>query len=71
MKFTLGWLKDHIETNASLIEICTILSKIGLEVESFVDISEKLKSFTVAHILSTKQHPNAKKLQICLKNKFP
>ena len=65
MKFTLGWLKDHLETNASLDEISAVLSGIGLEVEEITDLSERLAAFTVARVLSAAPHPNADKLQVC------
>ncbi|MFW0776568.1 MAG: phenylalanine--tRNA ligase subunit beta [Rickettsiales bacterium] len=65
MKFTLSWLKDHLETTASLEEISTTLTAIGLEVESITDRSEELAPFTVAKILEAEKHPEANKLQIC------
>ena len=65
MKFTLSWLKDHLETTASLKEITDKLTAIGLEVESVEDRAEALKAFTVAKILETSRHPEADKLQIC------
>ncbi len=65
MKFTLRWLKDYLETDASLHEISTRLTAIGLEVESLTDPSEKLKDFIVAEIKTAQPHPNASKLQVC------
>lgn len=65
MKFTLNWLKDHIETTATLDEICTTLTKIGLEVEDLHNPAALLTPFTVAHIDSTVKHPNADKLKVC------
>src|SRR5690554_6007437 len=65
MKFTLSWLKDHLDTNASLEEIAEKLSAIGLEVESIDDPAEKLAPFTVARVLEAKQHPNADRLRVC------
>lgn len=65
MKFTLAWLKDHLETNASLKGITDKLTAIGLEVESVEDRAESLKAFTVAKILEATRHPEADKLQIC------
>jgi phenylalanyl-tRNA synthetase beta chain len=64
MKFTLSWLKDHLKTKASVEEISTKLSAIGLEVESVEDPSEKLGAFRVARIVEAKRHPNADKLQV-------
>ncbi len=65
MKFTLSWLKDHLDTNASLDEISKTLIMIGLEVEQVIDRSEALKPFTVAKILHAEQHPQADKLRVC------
>ena len=64
MKFTLSWLKDHLDTTASLDEIATKLSAIGLEVEGIDDPAKKLGAFTVARVLETKQHPNADRLRV-------
>jgi phenylalanyl-tRNA synthetase beta chain len=68
MKFTLSWLKEHLETNATLEQICEKLTAIGLEVESENNFAETLKTFTVAEILETAKHPQADKLQICKVN---
>jgi len=65
MKFTLSWLKDHLDTTASLADISKMLTAIGLEVESVTDASESLKAFTVAKILEATRHPEADKLQVC------
>jgi len=64
MKFTLSWLKDHLDTKASLEEITTKLSAIGLEVESVEDPAAKLGPFTIARVLDAKQHPNADRLRV-------
>ena len=64
MKFTLSWLKDHLETTASLDELATKLSAIGLEVEGIDDPAKKLGAFTLARVLEAKKHPNADKLQV-------
>ena len=66
MKFTLSWLKDHIETEASLAEICETLTRIGLEVENVVDPAAALKDFTIAYVVEAKQHPNADRLSVCM-----
>lgn len=66
MKFTLGWLKDHLETEASLEEITDKLSMIGLEVEAVEDRAAALAPFTVAYVKEAKQHPNADRLSVCL-----
>lgn len=65
MKFTLGWLKDHLETDASLDEIVETLIKIGLEVDSVDDPGAKFAAFTVAHVVSAEKHPDADRLQVC------
>ena len=66
MKFTLSWLKDHLETTATVDELATKLSAIGLEVESVEDPAAKLGAFRVARIIEAKRHPNADKLQIVM-----
>ena len=66
MKFTLSWLKQHLETNASLNEICDTLTKIGLEVEGVEDQAKSLEPFIIAKIMSAVQHPNADKLRLCM-----
>lgn len=64
MKFSVTWLKDHLDTHASLSEITDALNAIGLEVEGVEDPSEILKGFKVAHVLSAEKHPDADKLQV-------
>ena len=64
MKFTLSWLKDHLQTDASLDEIAAKLTLIGLEVEGIEDAAAKLKDFVVARVLEAAPHPNADKLQV-------
>lgn len=63
MKFTLSWLKDHLETDASLDDICEKLTAIGLEVDH-VDDRSSLKDFVIAKVLTAVKHPDADKLQI-------
>jgi len=65
VKFTLPWLKDYLETSADLPAILEAMTMAGLEVEDVHDPKEALKQFTVAKIVSAKQHPNADKLQVC------
>ncbi len=65
MKFSLSSLQQFLETNATAEEIAQKLTAIGLEVEEVQHMSAGLESFTVAHILSTKPHPDADKLRIC------
>lgn len=64
MKFTLSWLKEHLETEASLQDILDALNAIGLEVEGVENPGEKLAAFKVAHVLSAERHPQADKLQV-------
>ncbi|MDD3182973.1 MAG: phenylalanine--tRNA ligase subunit beta [Alphaproteobacteria bacterium] len=68
MKFTLSWLKDHLETQASLEAICEKLTAIGLEVEGLEDPSAALAPFRVAQILSADKHPDADRLKVCMVN---
>jgi phenylalanyl-tRNA synthetase beta chain len=65
MKFTLSWLKDHLETSASASEIVDAMTMAGLEVEDVSDPATKLKAFTVAKIVEAAQHPNADRLRVC------
>lgn len=64
MKFSLSWLKAHLETEATVEQIAGKLNAIGLEVEGIEDPAEKLKGFRVARILTAERHPNADKLQV-------
>src|SRR5690606_12752325 len=65
MKFTLSWLKDHLETEATLDEITYALTDLGLEVEEVVDRAARLRPFTLAKVLHAEQHPDADKLRVC------
>lgn len=65
MKFTLSWLKDHLETGASIAEVAEAMTMAGLEVEEVIDAGSKLAPFTVAKIVEAVQHPNADKLRVC------
>ncbi|MGH1331889.1 MAG: phenylalanine--tRNA ligase subunit beta [Paracoccaceae bacterium] len=65
MKFTLSWLKEHLETEATLDEILYALTDLGLEVEGVEDPAEKLRDFTIAKVISAEQHPDADKLRVC------
>jgi len=64
MKFTLSWLKEHLDTDASLEAIVEALTRIGLEVEGVDNPGEKLAAFKVARVLSAERHPQADKLQV-------
>jgi len=64
MKFSVEWLKQHLETNASAEEIADKLTAIGLEVESLSNLAEALAPFRVARVLTAEKHPQADKLQV-------
>jgi phenylalanyl-tRNA synthetase beta chain len=64
MKFTLSWLKDHLESEAPLDRIVETLTRIGLEVESVENPAETLGAFRIARVLTAERHPQADKLQI-------
>ena len=64
MKFTLSWLKEHLETDAELNTIVDALTRIGLEVEGVDNPGEKLAPFRVARVISAERHPQADKLQV-------
>jgi phenylalanyl-tRNA synthetase beta chain len=66
MKLTLSWLKDHLETDASLKEIVETLTRIGLEVEHVHDPAAQLKDFVIAQVIEAKPHPNADRLRVCM-----
>ncbi len=65
MKFTLNWLKRHLETDASLEKICKTLTDIGLELEELEDRAAIFAPFKAAYVESTEKHPDADKLKIC------
>jgi phenylalanyl-tRNA synthetase beta chain len=64
MKFTLSWLRDHLDTDASVQEIADKLTSLGLEVEGIDNLAEKLRPFVVAEVLNAERHPQADKLQV-------
>ena len=64
MKFTLSWLKEHLDTDASLDAVTEALTRIGLEVEGVDNPAAKLAGFTVARVLTAERHPQADKLQV-------
>ncbi len=66
MKFTLPWLKEHLDTIASLGEIVDKLTMIGLEVENVEDKAALLKPFVIANVISAEKHPNADRLRVCM-----
>ena len=65
MKFTLSWLKDHLDTEASLDAIVEALTDLGLEVEGIENPLERLGDFTIGKVLSAEKHPDADKLKVC------
>lgn len=65
MKFTLDWLKDHLDTTATPDEISRALTMIGLEVESVEEQGKALEKFVVAHVVKAEPHPNSDHLNIC------
>ena len=65
MKFTLAWLKEHLDTNAELDAILDKLTVIGLEVEKVIDRARGLETFMVGHVLEARQHPDADRLRVC------
>ena len=65
MKFTLSWLKDHLNITAELSVISDTLTNIGLEVEHIENKAEAFKNFTVAKVLSVEKHPDADRLKVC------
>ena len=65
MKFTIGWLKEHLDTKSKDREILEKLTDVGLEVESFEKTTTALDNFRVAKIINAEQHPNADKLKVC------
>ena len=65
MKFTIDWLKQHLDTDLNDKEIINNLTNVGLEVESFENAPSELDDFIVAKILNAQQHPNADRLRVC------
>jgi len=66
MKFTLGWLRQHLDTDADLAAVADRLTAIGLEVESVADRAKDLAGFTVGYVVEAKPHPNADRLRVCI-----
>ncbi|MBY6154077.1 phenylalanine--tRNA ligase subunit beta [Vannielia litorea] len=65
MKFTLSWLKEHLETDASLDDILDALTDLGLEVEGVEDPASRLTAFTIGKVLAAEKHPDADRLKVC------
>ncbi len=66
MKFTLSWLKEHLDTAATVDEIAETLTDLGLEVEEVVNPIAKLKGFTLGKVLTAEKHPDADRLRVCM-----
>src|ERR1700687_5989330 len=66
MKFTLSWLKEHLDTDEPLEALADKLTMIGLEVENIDDKAKALAPFTIARVISAAQHPNADRLRVCI-----
>jgi phenylalanyl-tRNA synthetase beta chain len=64
MKFSLSWLKAHLQTDATIQDVADTLNRIGLEVESIENPAERLAGFKVARVLTAEKHPQADKLQV-------
>jgi phenylalanyl-tRNA synthetase beta chain len=65
MKFTLAWLKEHLETSAGVAEVVDAMTMAGLEVEHVEDPAARLAAFSVARVIEAVQHPNADRLRVC------
>ncbi len=65
MKFTVSWLRDHLDTDADLARIRDTLDRIGLEVEGIDNPAASLAPFRIAHVIEAVQHPNADRLRVC------
>ena len=66
MKFTLAWLKEHLDTDRPLAELADKLTMIGLEVERIEDKAKAFAPFVIARVVDAKQHPNADRLRVCM-----
>ncbi|MFK7943177.1 MAG: phenylalanine--tRNA ligase subunit beta [Paracoccaceae bacterium] len=71
MKFTLSWLKEHLETEATLPEICDALTDLGLELEGLEDPADRLGAFTICRVIEAVQHPDADRLRLCRVEAWP
>jgi len=66
MKFTLSWLKEHLDTTATLVEVRDALTMLGLEVEGIANPAETLKGFVVGYVVEARKHPDADRLRVCI-----
>ena len=65
MKFTLSWLKTHLDTTASVEDIADALTDLGLEVEGVENPAAKLAGFRLGRVTHAEQHPDADRLRVC------
>jgi len=68
MRFTLSWLKEHLETDATVEAITEKLTALGLVVDKVENRAEELAPFTICKVMSTEKHPSADRLQVCRVN---
>src|SRR4029079_5091318 len=66
MKFTLSWLKDHLDTDEPLETLADKLTMVGLEVENIEDKAKALAPFVIARVIEAKQNPNPDRLRVCI-----
>ena len=66
MKFTLSWLRRHLDTDAALDDITSRLTALGLEVDDVLDRGPALAPFTVGYVVEARRHPDADKLTVCV-----
>ena len=71
MKFTLSWLKDHLDTETSVDAIAEALTDLGLEVEGVEDPTAALGPFRICRVIEAVQHPNADRLRVCRVETYP
>ncbi len=71
MKFTLSWLKDHLDTTATVDALADVLTDLGLEVEGIEDPTAQLGAFRICRVIEAIQHPNADRLRVCRVETFP
>ena len=66
MKFTLSWLKEHLDTDEPIEKLAETLTMIGLEVEHLEDKAKALAPYVIAKVITAEQHPNADRLRVCM-----
>ena len=71
MKFTLSWLKEHLETEADVSAIAEALTDLGLEVEEISDPAASLGAFRICRVIEAVPHPNADRLRLCRVETYP